>query len=142
MSLEALQDCLAAEHAAVYGYGVVGGVLAGHPSADPVLRDLASSAYVEHRRRRDDLTDLISSRDAEPVAAEPAYRVPAKVTSVGECQALARQVEERCAQVYASAVARCVEDDRERTARGLNACAVRGVAWGSRPEPFPGVPEL
>ena len=30
-ALDALQDCLAAEHAACYGYGVLGGALAGIP---------------------------------------------------------------------------------------------------------------
>ncbi len=32
-ALAALQDCLAAEHAAIYGYGVLGGVLGGDSNA-------------------------------------------------------------------------------------------------------------
>jgi hypothetical protein len=142
MSLDALQDCLAAEHAAVFGYGVVGGVLAGNTPVDSALRELAVAAYVEHRRRRDDLADLIGQRDADPVAAEPAYDLPTRATSVDECRELARLLEDRCAEVYADAVSHCVDDDRELTARGLTACAVRAVAWGARPEPFPGVTEL
>lgn len=142
MSLDALQDCLAAEHAAVYGYGVLGGVLAGRTTAGSPLQVLAGSTYVEHRRRRDDLTDLIASRDADPVAAEPAYRMPTRVSSVEDCRLLARRLEDRCAQVYADAVARCVDGDRELCARGLTACAIRSVSWGSRPVPFPGSPDL
>ena len=34
-ALDALQDCLAAEHAACYGYGAVGGALAGIPDTAP-----------------------------------------------------------------------------------------------------------
>jgi hypothetical protein len=142
MSLDALQDCLAAEHAAVYGYGVVGGVLTRTTPVDSALRELAATAYVEHRRRRDDLAELISARDAVPVAAEPAYDLPSRVTSTDDCRELAQKLEDRCSTVYADAVSHCVDDDRELSARGLTACAVRAVAWGARPTPFPGITEL
>ena len=142
MSLDALQDCLAAEHAAVYGYGVLGGVLAGRTPTGSSLQELAASTYADHRRRRDDLTDLIASRDGDPVAAQPAYRLPRRVSSVDDCRALALRLEDRCAEVYAEAVARCVDDDRELTAGSLTACALRSVSWGSRPVPFPGAPDL
>jgi hypothetical protein len=142
VTTDALQDCLAAEHAAVYGYGVVGGVLSGRTDAGSVLQELAADSYAEHRRRRDDLTDLIVARDVQPAAAEPAYQLPDAVSSVEDCRDLARGLEERCAAVYADAVSRSVDDDRELAARALTACALRGVGWGARPEPFPGVPEL
>ncbi len=142
MSLDALQGCLAAEHAAVYGYGVLGGVLAGTTAPDSADQVLAAATYVEHRRRRDDLTALITSRETEPVAADPAYEISGKVATPAQCRALARLLEDRCAQTYADAVSRCVGSDRELTARGLTASALRLVSWGADPEPFPGLAEF
>jgi hypothetical protein len=142
VSVEALQDCLAAEHAAVYGYGVLGGVLAGESAPGSADQERAASGYVEHRTRRDDLTAEISATGADPVAADPAYELPGPVVSVDDCRSLARDLEERCAQVYADAVSRSADDDRATAARALTACALRAVSWGARPEPFPGVAEL
>ncbi len=142
MSLDALQECLAAEHAATYGYGVVGGVLAGTTALDSADRARAAAAYVEHRRRRDALTELINGRGAVPVAAEPAYVLPGKVSSTRQCRELARTLEDRCAQTYADAVSRCVDDDRDLVARSLTGCSLRAVVWGARPEAFPGIAEF
>ncbi|WP_143672948.1 DUF4439 domain-containing protein, partial [Streptomyces sp. b94] len=47
--LTAVQSALAAEHAAVYGYGVLGGRLDGKRRAE------ARAAYDAHRARRDAL---------------------------------------------------------------------------------------
>ena len=69
-------------------------------------------------------------------------RDPGPVESVGDCRRLARDLEDRCAEIYADAVARSVDDDREVATRALTACALRAVAWGARPEPFPGVSEF
>lgn len=142
MSLDALQGCLAAEHAAVYGYGVVGGVLAGLTAVGSAARELAATSYVEHRRRRDDLTIRIAGLDADPVAAEPAYDLDGRVASIADCRDLARLLEQRCAQTYADTVSRSVGDDRALAAHSLTACAVRQTAWGARPEAFPGIAEL
>lgn len=141
-AVDALQLCLAAEHAAVYGYGVVGGVLAGAAPADSPDHELAASAYVEHRRLRDELTSLVAAQGAEPVAAQPAYELPQPVGTVDDCRALARRIEQRCSQTYADAVSRTVENDRAFTARALTGCAVRAAAWGAPADPFPGITEV
>ena len=142
MSIAALQACLAAEHAALFGYGVLGGVLARAAPVGSIDQERAASGYVEHRTRRDDLTAVLTDAGAQPVAAEPAYELPGRVTTAADCRALAVTIEDRCAQVYADAVATSVGDDRETTARALTACALRAVSWGARPVPFPGVAEL
>ena len=142
MSIEALQACLEAEHAAVYGYGVVGGVLSGLSAAGSPEQELAAASYVEHRRRRDGLTELITGRSTAPVAAEPAYAIPDRMTTIGDCRALARTLEDRCAQTYADAVSSSVDADRVVATDGLTACALRAVTWGARPEPFPGIAEF
>ena len=56
----ALQDTLAAEHAAVYGYGLVGGRLFA------TAEGAASSAFAGHEARRDLVARLIRDRSANP----------------------------------------------------------------------------
>jgi hypothetical protein len=53
--LAAAQTALAAEHAAIYGYAVVG----AHLSGDERARAIA--VYQAHRRRRDELARLIAA---------------------------------------------------------------------------------
>src|SRR5262245_57910225 len=101
--VEALQSCLAAEHAAIYGYGVLGGVLAGTAATADLSR--AYSAYDVHVRRRDDLRERLDALQANPVAAEPAYELDVVVDDPSSCRALARQLETRTAAVYAAGVA-------------------------------------
>jgi Domain of unknown function (DUF4439) len=127
--VEALQQALAAEHAAVWAYGVVGGVLGPDSSA-------ATAAYAAHRGRRD---QLLSRIGAEAVAAEPAYDLPFPVSGAGQAQRLAVRVEERCAEVYAAVVARTTGDNRVYAARALTECAVRALEWGGNLEAFPGL---
>ncbi|NUR64772.1 MAG: DUF4439 domain-containing protein, partial [Streptomyces sp.] len=68
--LKALQAALAAEHAAVYGYGVVGGRIREE------RRSEARAAYDAHRARRDALAREVRDLGAEPVAASAAYALP------------------------------------------------------------------
>lgn len=148
-ALSAVQDCLAAEHAALFGYGVVGGRLnallaatapeqAGRASADVAA---AAAAYAEHRARRDRLAELLESADARPVAALPVYRTP-DPSSAAECRRLARRLENRCAAVYGLAVSRTEGSTRRLLASALIACARREVGWGAPVEAFPGLPEF
>lgn len=137
-ALGALQDCLAAEHASLYGYGVLGGVLAGVAagSADGAR---AEASYTAHRARRDALVDLIAGLGADPVAAEPAYRIPFEVGSREACRSLARALEHTSCAVYAFAVSQTVEGTRAVVAQALTEDAVREYGWGGRPQAFPGL---
>ena len=65
--LQALQQTLAGEHAAVYVYGVLGGRVSS--SEQPDLARRLSSAYAVHRGRRD-------TRTATPSRRRPATRCP------------------------------------------------------------------
>jgi hypothetical protein len=124
----ALRAALAAEHAAVYAFGVVGGVLVDDPDA--------SAAYAAHRGRRDQLTAMLGTA---AVAAEPVYTLPFAVSGPAAAEQLAARVERRCADVYAGVVARTTGRARAYAARALTDCAVRGLSWGAQPEPFPGL---
>ena len=66
--LQALQQTLAGEHAAVYVYGVLGGRLSA--TEHPELMAAVVDAYDTHVARRDHVTGRVVAAGAEPVAAE------------------------------------------------------------------------
>jgi len=136
--VDVLQGCLEAEHAALYGYGVLGGRLV-EVAAGSSWQTLADVAYAEHRVRRDDLAELLVRNDAVPVAAEPAYATPFDITTLADCQRLARLIEARCSTIYADAVSRSLSELRELLARALSDCAVRETTWGQAVRAFPGL---
>jgi hypothetical protein len=135
-SLRALQDVLAGEHAAIYGYGVAGAWLSGR------RRDRARAAFAAHRTRRDQLQELIRGRGAEPVAAAASYALARPVTSATDAVALATLLEERLAAVWADAVAQLEGDLRRLAVRALRDAAVLGAQWRGASVAFPGLPEL
>lgn len=124
-----LQAALAAEHAAVYAYGVIGAVLRDEDAA-------ATAGYAAHRGRRDQLMARLGSG---AVAAEPAYAMPFDVDTARQARRLGRVVEQRCAAVYADVVSRTTGEARMLAANALTECAVRGLGWGADPSPFPGL---
>ncbi|WP_460070097.1 ferritin-like domain-containing protein [Streptomyces sp. YKOK-I1] len=133
--LTALQAALAAEHAAVYGYGVVGGRI----GAD--RRTEARAAYDAHRARRDALVREVRDLGSEPVAASAAYALPFPVTDPATAVRLAAELEERVAGVYSDLV-RAAADQRRREAAGaLREAAVRAVRWRGGSVAFPGLAE-
>ncbi|MGH3716895.1 MAG: DUF4439 domain-containing protein, partial [Micromonosporaceae bacterium] len=82
-----LADALHAEHAAIFGYGVVGAHLTGG------LRKAVQQAEEAHRGRRDQLLERLASATASasaaPPGAEPAYPLPFAVTDAKTALALA-----------------------------------------------------
>ncbi|MGH3472289.1 MAG: ferritin-like domain-containing protein [Nocardioidaceae bacterium] len=137
-AVDSLQSCLAAEHAAVYGYGVLGGVLAVAAPGSANSR-LAVLSYQAHRRQRDSLTELIARLGATPVAAKPSYATPFRVNDVGSCRRLARLIEDRVTAPYGVAVASTTGQARRSWAVAMSECAVRRGDWGGKPEALPGL---
>lgn len=137
----ALQSCLAAEHAAVYGYGVLAAVI--HETAPQSLVDRqATAAFRAHRRQRDDLISRLTGLKTVPVAASAGYRLPFAVRGVPDAVRFARLIETRCTATYASAVAQSVKDAREYVARRLADAAIAAVEWGAHPTAFPGTTRI
>ncbi|MER5428680.1 ferritin-like domain-containing protein [Streptomyces sp. NPDC002588] len=133
--LTALQAALAAEHAAVYGYGVVGGRIAAERRTD------ARAAYDAHRARRDALAREVRDLGADPVAASAAYALPFAVPDSAAAVRLAAELEDRVAGVYSDLV-RAAGDERRREAAGaLREAAVRAVRWRGGSVAFPGLAE-
>lgn len=137
--VEALQTTLAAEHAAVYVLGALGG--RASRSATPALYAAVSAAYAAHRARRDQLTGRLVEAGVEPVAAEPAYVVPAGLERAERIARVALEVERACATTYAWLVAHVVDETRRWAIRALNETAVRELAFRGTPEMFPGAGE-
>jgi hypothetical protein len=138
--LEALQRTLAGEHAAVYVYGVLGGRVSA--SAEPALATRITSAYAVHRGRRDQLTGMVRAAKGDPVAAATSYELPTPARTSHELVAAARDLEQRCADVYADAVGSTSQGDRQWAIDALLDAAVRQLSFGARPDRFPGMAEL
>ncbi|MFF4764088.1 ferritin-like domain-containing protein [Streptomyces sp. NPDC001292] len=133
--LEALQAALAAEHAAVYGYGVVGGRIGEGRRAE------ARSAYDAHRAHRDALVREVRDLGGQPVAAAAAYALPFPVPDSAAAVRFAAELEERVAGVYSDLVRASAGARRREAAGALREAAVRAVRWRGESVAFPGLAE-
>ena len=132
--ITALQGALAAEHAAVYGYGVVGAMLAN------ALRSRARSCWLAHTEARDTLQSMLVKLGATPVAASPAYRLPFAVTGEASAVRLAVFLEDGVVQAYLGVVAVTDVTLRSFGALAMQPPANRAVAWRGSTVAFPGMP--
>jgi hypothetical protein len=135
--VQALQKALAAEHAAVHLFGLLGAQ--SSKSRQPTLFRQLTATYEQHRAARDHLTVLISSTGADPVAAQVDYDVPGPTSTSGEIESVARTVERRVTKTYGELVANTSGADRRWAITELDASAVRGLAFGIAPSDFPGL---
>jgi hypothetical protein len=138
----ALSEALAAEHAAVWGYGVVGGALAEN------ARQPAADAEAAHRDVRDQVSALLASREADVVDAEGGYALPFPVLSEIDAAALAVVLEDGASAAWVRVLDQAAERSTRELAVGvLSAAEVRAVGWraaaGQTPvtRPFPGLPD-
>ena len=117
-----LAELLEAEHAALYGYGVLGARL------DVETRPLAQAAAGAHRASRDDLADLLRAAGAEPPAALPAYDVA--VAGQSAALELAVSLEEGLSVRWLDLVGGTDDQGLRRLGvDGLSATAVRAASW-------------
>jgi hypothetical protein len=135
-----MQETLAAEHAAVYVYGVIGGRLS--TSAFPIEAARIRAAYDAHRSRRDLVRALVSDRGAEPVPAAAAYAVRLGDGSTTALVRAAREIEEGCAEVYSQLVAAASGEVRRLGITALTESGLRVLDLGGGPTAYPGAPDL
>lgn len=135
--VQALQKTLAAEHAAVHLYGVLGAQ--SSKSRQPTLFDRLQRTYEAHRDSRDRLTVLIAAKGRDPVAAKIDYQVPGPTSTAGQIEAVARTIERRVTVTYGELVANTSGTDRRWAITALDASALREVAFGVKPSLFPGL---
>ena len=131
--VRALQSALTAEHAAVYGYGVVGAYLTGSMQAT------ATNDWVAHQVARDRLEAVLRSLGAQPTAAAVAYQLPVPVRNASEAVALAVVLEDRIATAYLGLVALSNVSIRDFGAMQVQASAMRAAAWRGGTVAFPGM---
>ncbi|MGV9269252.1 ferritin-like domain-containing protein [Kitasatospora sp. NPDC003701] len=135
-ALAALQGALGAEHAAVYGYGVVGARL-----PDDQQRTDARTALAAHQARRDAWQRLLGGAGATPSAAAAGYQLPFAVGDAAGAARLAAHLESRLTSVYADLVAAVTGPQRATAADALRECALRARRWGAASTAFPGLPD-
>jgi hypothetical protein len=137
-SLEAaLIAAVAAENAAVYGYG-----LAGARLATPHDKAAARAAYDVHRAQIAAVTDWLTSLGSTPAPAAPVYVLPSPVVDPLSARAALAAIEESTAATYADVVATALPAGGELqrdAALWLQSAAVREAQWRTTPVAFPGL---
>jgi hypothetical protein len=131
--IAALQAALTAEHAAVYGYGVVGAQMQGND------QDIAMSYWTLHQDARDTLTAMIAKLGATPIAASAAYDLPFAVGDAATARRLAVYLEDGVTRAYLGIVA--VSDAGLRTfgALAMQETANWATEWSGQTTAFPGM---
>jgi hypothetical protein len=129
-----LSTALAAEHAAVYAYGII----AARTTGD--LRTTATAAFRAHRVRRDRLRALITERGGVPAEADAAYALPVTPSTSAQAVELAVLVEKGVTTAYLELAADGDAALRRMAALAMQECVKR--SYGLRPEieAFPGMP--
>ena len=132
-SVSALQAALAAEDAAIFGYGVAGAHLTGSSLA------AAEKDWTWHKQARDTLVAMISSLGVTPAAAQAFYQLPFRVHDAASAMALAAYLEDGVTSAYLGLVA--VSDQRLRRfgALAMQGTARRAAFWRGSTQAFPGL---
>jgi Domain of unknown function (DUF4439) len=137
--IDALQTALAAEHAVIWGYAVVGAKV----TAD--LRGQVREADTAHRGRRDATAAAVRRLGADPAPTRASYRLPFAVTDRRSALRLAVHLEEGAAAAWRYVVAATDDPSLRRTAvAALTDAAVRATRWrrmitpATPTVPFPG----
>ncbi|MEU5262594.1 ferritin-like domain-containing protein [Amycolatopsis sp. NPDC021455] len=125
-AVDPLQVALAAEHAAVWVYGLVGAFLPGD------FGDAEKSGAAEHALRRDFLQTLLSASGATPVAPEPAYVPKKPVTDAASAAQVVATAEADCASAWLAVINHTDDAGLRTTAlHALVAASRRGTPWRS-----------
>lgn len=139
---EALQQTLAAEHAAVHVLAALAGASRSLPEPPDATSGIsAATRHRVHRGRREHLVVLLRSAGAAPVAALPAYALPAHDT-LDDLRRGVLEVEDGCLTTYAALVAASTEQTRTWAIEALQETALATLAQGAEPSPFPGADDL
>ncbi|WP_420753233.1 ferritin-like domain-containing protein [Rhodococcus sp. O3] len=121
---QALVDALNAEHAAVFGYGLVA-AFSNPARGQEVAEDTAA-----HRARRDATIDALTAASVTPPVAAPGYTVPFPVTDPISAAQLAVQIETDVAVAWRSVVERATSESTRGVAiEALTETALRGARW-------------
>jgi len=120
----ALFDAVAAEHAAIYGYGIV----SAHSSPDD--NDLVSQALAQHRERREAAITMLSDRSVKAPLPAVGYQLPHPVVTPVDAGKLAVQMENDCAVAWRAVIEQATsEQDRTFGVTALTESALLAARW-------------
>ncbi|GAA2902143.1 ferritin-like domain-containing protein [Streptosporangium fragile] len=129
-----LDTALAAEHAAVYAYGVIAARTTGR------LRTRATAAFNAHRTRRDRLREMIIAAGGTPAEPTAAYALPVTPSSAAQAVELAVLVERGVTGAYLELAASADTSVRRLAALAMQECAARSYELRPEIDAFPGMP--
>ncbi len=139
-TIDALQAAMAAEHAALWAYGLV-------TAHDADVADTVTEMVTSHQNTRDVAANLIVQAGGTPVGPAPAYTTPEPVTDKKSALGLALTIESDCAQAWRSVIGNTDDSTLRGTAlSALTDSAMRMVTWRQAAKdkvvtvPFPGDP--
>jgi Domain of unknown function (DUF4439) len=134
-AVAALQDALAAEHAAVWAYTLAVAFL----PAD--MADRARADAEAHRKLRAAVEATVSQLGERPVAAQPAYTTPQPVVDAGSAAALAEAAETDTMAAWRSVMERTTTRDvRAGALETLATSTVRCSRWRATLGSVPAIP--
>jgi len=140
-AIAALQTALAAEHAALWSYGLVA-------AYDTDASTAVATMITSHQSIRDTAANLIVQGGATPVGPQPAYTSPKPVSDVASALGLALTIESDCADAWRAVIGSTDESTLRGTAlSALTDAAMRMVTWrkaagaATVTVPFPGDPQ-
>jgi Domain of unknown function (DUF4439) len=141
----AWQGALAAEHAAIFGYGTLG------PHLPSVRISQARAFERAHRTIRDAVLAAMTAQAVPPVAPRADYPPPFPLTTGPRSDSYAQRLEEACAAAWRYLVAVAAEHTQPQpelrafAVTALASSAVRAMRWRSVLTPtqptvaFPGI---
>lgn len=120
----ALCAALSAEHAVIYGYGIV----SAHCSPD--VNNLVTSALNQHRRRRDQVIAMLTSRSVTAPVAAAGYQLPMPVNNATDAARLAVRMEKDTEVAWRAVIEQCQDpNDRRFGVTALTQSAALFARW-------------
>ncbi|TMR15027.1 DUF4439 domain-containing protein [Nonomuraea turkmeniaca] len=133
--VEKLRKALAAEHAALFAYGLLGARTAGS------LRDRMSAAFDAHRARRDQLRGFITTRGGRPAEPDASYALPFFPSNATLAAKLAAHLENGVTAAYLELAAAQDVSLRRYAALAMQEAVTRAHSFRpGQPPAFPGMP--
>jgi Domain of unknown function (DUF4439) len=138
----ALFDAVAAEHGAIYGYGVV----SAHST--PEDNALVAESMAQHRTRREEALVMLAEHSVSPPLPAAGYELPLEVTDPGDAAELAVRMESDTATAWRAVLEQAqTPEDRGFAVTAMTQAAVLAARWNrvlGVPQittAFPGGPE-
>jgi uncharacterized protein DUF4439 len=133
--IEKLRKALAAEHAVLFAYGLLGARTSGR------LRERVSSAFDAHRASRDQLRGYITARGGRPVEPDASYTLPFFPSNATLAAKLAAHLENGVTAAYLELAAADEAALRRYAAQAMQKAVTRSYSFRpDQPAAFPGMP--